>query len=812
MNVLGWIGDKIIDVLLKILFLIDNIIYDLVRISYKVFINIAKVRLGDGNALDIILKRIYIIIGFFMVFVLAYNLLVYIIDPDKVTKKEGAGDLIKKIITALVVIVATPTLCNELYSIQNVILDSQVIQRLLVSSEKTPGPVEQYDYNKKNKLSSFDFGANMMIANVYSAFIFPIEEDDSPIGSSYDCYTQLSDAYSEEKYNTKNFGKPSDNSEISQYCDRYLWVIETGNINYMGLFVTDQENYRYLFIISTIAGGMLLYFFLSFSVGLAGRAAKLLVLELIAPIPALIDIVPNQSGRLRAWGKELSSQFLQVFIFEFVIFGSVWMISLVPSVIGGVLSSFDDSNGNALVISFTIVLLIFGILKVAKELPKMVCDILGIKDTGLISNNLGSFFGAGAMIGGGVLTAARGWAAGKGIHKLGNAVGGLAKGTALGAYNGLNVKRFRDVGNSVRNTYSGIESRQAQRLERRNERRNRNLTTYGYVQGQNLRNIGRNIRGHYKDMQYDARAAYGMGNDFNRMNDKIKRAQQVASAFDTIQSHVDKTVKEVKEAKALYDGFKNNWSYDNARNAEMEMINNGVFTGDRFSDFHNNYKSNEELMAEYNSKVKDLSVIDEKMADIAKKRADIAQRRINLSNREDLSNAEREIFENELNNKENELNVYEAQMRILEDQMKDNNRIALEELQSAKTENEQRLHDYEKAIEKALKDEYENQSRIAFANMDSDSYGASVLNESNKIANDDRNGIDILYDGVQTDIGINPNVYDELKNRKSQLEGGKLEMPGQAADTTVGNINRLKNDPTYREQEDLVRKQTENKK
>ena len=269
--------ETIIEGFSQLFFAIDNVVYKLAKISYQVYMNLARVRLGGDGALNVILKRIYIIIGFLMVFILAYNLLAYIIDPDKVSKKGGAGDLIKKIITALVVIVATPTLCNELYSIQNTILESNVIQKLLLSSEKVPVLQNEAD-NEDNYKSTYDLSANLMIANVYSTFVYPkSDEDDDAMVSTYDCYAALEEQYQDNIEDDDSSDSDDEKDPAATYCSSYLGMLETGNISYMYELIEDGENYTYLFVISTIAGCLLVYFFLSFAVGLAGRAARLLV-------------------------------------------------------------------------------------------------------------------------------------------------------------------------------------------------------------------------------------------------------------------------------------------------------------------------------------------------------------------------------------------------------------------------------------------------------------------------------------------------------------------------------------------------------
>ena len=75
----------------SIFLFIDYIVYSLIGVAYQVFILISKVTLYDQSSTKIneLIERIYIILGVAMLFVLAYNIILLIMNPDNV---GGKGD------------------------------------------------------------------------------------------------------------------------------------------------------------------------------------------------------------------------------------------------------------------------------------------------------------------------------------------------------------------------------------------------------------------------------------------------------------------------------------------------------------------------------------------------------------------------------------------------------------------------------------------------------------------------------------------------------------------------------------------------
>ena len=77
------IGDSIINILYKILLSLDSIIYSLISWLYQVFNILASCQLFKSEFYTSLSQRIYVIIGVITLFILSYQLLLLVINPDE---------------------------------------------------------------------------------------------------------------------------------------------------------------------------------------------------------------------------------------------------------------------------------------------------------------------------------------------------------------------------------------------------------------------------------------------------------------------------------------------------------------------------------------------------------------------------------------------------------------------------------------------------------------------------------------------------------------------------------------------------------
>lgn len=193
--------------------------------------------------------------------------------------------------------------------------------------------------------------------------------------------------------------------------------------------LAEDGNIELGFLISMIAGIGLIVYIALLCVEVIIRRFKLLLLEVMAPIPAISFINPKDKI-FNQWMKMYISTYLDLFIKLIAI---ALAIGLLNTVMGPNSTVWEDKG---LIMKF---FYIVAILVFAKTIPSMISKIFGLDSMG------GSFkdilgmgkaalgFGAGAALGG-----LAGFATGKGLGRI----SGLTKGLAMGAGSGAKGNIF----------------------------------------------------------------------------------------------------------------------------------------------------------------------------------------------------------------------------------------------------------------------------------------------------------------------------------------------------------------------------------
>ena len=85
------IGDTLKQAWYGLWVLIDSLVYSLISIAYQVFNLIAKASLynSENGDIKVIVERISVILGIGMLFIIAYNIILNIMNPDKAS---SSGD------------------------------------------------------------------------------------------------------------------------------------------------------------------------------------------------------------------------------------------------------------------------------------------------------------------------------------------------------------------------------------------------------------------------------------------------------------------------------------------------------------------------------------------------------------------------------------------------------------------------------------------------------------------------------------------------------------------------------------------------
>lgn len=343
---------------------IDVVFYSAISWFFETIFIIANFQLNVFY--EDIQRKVYVILGIFMLFKLLFSFLSYLVNPDKISDKEqGMGKLISRIIIVFVMLLALPTAFDILTELQNRLIP--VVPRIIIGYNVSSG-----DYFDDNTGNIDTAGiANNMSLTIYRSFL----------KSTLAC---------PEKDNSSSWQDITDAQEnINEKCDSGEYV------------------YSYTPIIPLLVAVAMLYVLISLNIDVAIRAFQIIILKSMAPIPIISYVDPKSSkdGMFSKWTKMLLTTWGRLFINLGLIYFVIYIISMVftaefwAETIGSA-----TAGGNLITNTLVIVFIIVGLLFFARQAPKFVMDALGIKDQGGFSRMLG--MGATALGGIGATRAA----------------------------------------------------------------------------------------------------------------------------------------------------------------------------------------------------------------------------------------------------------------------------------------------------------------------------------------------------------------------------------------------------------------------
>ena len=535
-----------------ILLTIDYVIYLAINICYHLFEVVSEIEVFSAENVGAISRRIYTIIGIVMLFVFAYNIILAIVEPDSLSKGEkSVKNIVQNTIISVILVTLFPLICEYMQTFQNHIVDNNTIGNLIVGS--TAG----------NKDTSSALNVSVTI---FTAFYHPLNENGEPV-------TLVECANSSAKL-----------------CSTYTKLAEGATNNMIGLhkFMLDDDlingiyddDMEYLFPLSTIAGVVAAYLFLSFSLDLGVRAAKLGALKLIAPIPIFLRITKPKGGPFDKWFSEFTKTYLQVFERIIIINFAMLLISFVSDV------NIFATDGNFLINVIATVVVILGILKFAKDAPKLIEEIFSVKIPQMslkkkINDNEYALRGA-SMLGAAGATAVGNVI--KGIGE-GKGVGGVLK-TGLGGLIGggrqgwVQSRGLNDI-SKLKDTIVGARSTADEHRDER-EAQNRMLENQWIAEhGDEYRNTLRRLYPQMTDDQIEEevkKQAKEYSTIFDRMGDNIAHT---ASSFveyltegsnSILQRSVDNQTKIKNTVSSFLTDVANKGSYGNIKKGRDDLI------------------------------------------------------------------------------------------------------------------------------------------------------------------------------------------------------------------------------------------------
>lgn len=594
---------------------LDGIIYAIISYCYEVFTFISEIRVFENEDMVNLANRIYILIGVVSLFLVAYTLLNAIINPENATKdknKSFAG-IVKNIILAIIGIAIVPTIFDYAYEFQSRVLCNNVIQKFFLENNIT----EDDDARAK-------MGAQMSLYLFKSFYYIKGSEDDTSLdenaNSNWETMAQSIVSDSDDSYNLSMAFSDIElgNRSISEALGDFDDSIDSGKLGY-------------LFLISTLAGAYCAYVLLNFVIDMGVRAVKLAYLQLIAPLPILTIILPNQKKVFDNWLKKTSSCFIEVFTRIIAMSFAFYAIKyLRPWIFNDMSSVSCGRTVGAVTKLLAEAAFIIGVFTFLKQLPKFLKDLLPGFDSSGFKLGIADKLGEMALIGG---------AAKSGFQRAEGAATGALGGLATGLANRKKVdwksavmqgatQGFKDKGNQ----FSKQRKATFQSIGEYKDK------TQGLFGGESK--VSKFINDHKKDVEND----YGEKANIKKHNGmSSRRYSEIKDGFseDKINDRID-SFKKSQEYKAAE-------AYAAERMKATGETSEAVKESE-ISNYLNNLKANttdKDLKRRISQYESDNTVL-EQIGDLQKCKSEVSSATNNYSKaQQKYSNAQRMISDND---------------------------------------------------------------------------------------------------------------------------------------------------------------------
>lgn len=308
-----------------------SIIYGLIVVIFNIFNSLTRIDILTTDQVNGIYQRVTMIITIVMVFYITFEFIKYVVSPETFTDKEkGAGKIVMRIVIAILLIAFLPTIFTTAMKLQNRILDTNVISKVVFG-------VEDYDYKSA--------GSNFA-GDVFKAFY----------RVNYDNCNGASCTEAEKKVNgvIESWKK-----------DQGLWALAKANAND---WIDLDNTIQFDGLLAVAFGAFALYVLVLYCIDVAVRYIQLIFLQIIAPIAAISYILPQKDGMLKKWTKQVTTTYLDIFIRIAVLYFMLLIISILAN-------SFDfyelTSSGKQINI-FVYIFIIAGLLVFVQRVPKLL--------------------------------------------------------------------------------------------------------------------------------------------------------------------------------------------------------------------------------------------------------------------------------------------------------------------------------------------------------------------------------------------------------------------------------------------------------
>ena len=367
---------------------IDDMIYSFISLVYNLINKLAQIQIFDSATISGFSKRVYVLLGIFMLFKLSFSMITYLVNPDEFSdKSKGFGSLIKNVIISMVLMVATPYIFAEAFYVQKMILEDGTIIKLIYPPATDENGVSYSHVTDtvgddiKFILFSQFVRPNNLISECSEFYLFDddgkrVMNDEGRTLLTDTCKTKLAELFGGDS--DDNYIYYVDGMEYESYelltSEPTIYSETTKLVDAKGRTV-KKSIITYHWVLSTIVGIVTLLILVTICLDVAVRTIKLGFYQLIAPIPIISNCDPKnkKDGMLQKWSKACVQTYLDLFIRLFGLFFGIYVVILLAN------SMYFDG-----IVS---IILIIGALMFAKQLPKILQDLTGLKLDGKFTLN-----------------------------------------------------------------------------------------------------------------------------------------------------------------------------------------------------------------------------------------------------------------------------------------------------------------------------------------------------------------------------------------------------------------------------------------
>lgn len=435
--------------------LLCKAIYSLIALLYEVFDTISRANILKSEEIEPLYQRVTLVLTIVMVFYITFEFVKYVVQPDTINDKEkGAGNLVLKLVTVILLIAFVPTIFDMAFKLQERLLDSQIFSKVILGKEN----VNMTSFGKSFSATMFGmfYDVNDEACKTYDS------DKDSCSAAPIVKYNL---GWLENQGNLKNLSVGLNDSESKTY--------DMGNGNTK---TEDVPLIKFDGIQAIVVGGLIVYILVLYCVDLGTRYAQLVFLQIMSPIAIMGHLSPKKDNMFSKWIKQCITTYLDLFIRLFIIYFILLICDVLQTAYKGD-KLFVNINVSTSTKVFAYIAIILGLLVFAQKAPKMLKELLpnmggeaGI-GFGLSAKNRGLDKVAGATIGAaagvlaggvsGLRQGARGFKSGGPLAKriasgIGNSLAGAVGGVVGGGARGL-TKGYKQ-GNPLKNGFAGAKS------------------------------------------------------------------------------------------------------------------------------------------------------------------------------------------------------------------------------------------------------------------------------------------------------------------------------------------------------------------